>query len=84
MLRRSGFTAIAIVPKPESREVIKQWIPGSGAEDFVVAANVSAIKPSSATGPVTRVPADSEHDLPVRGAGKYPPVVPDGDGDGGC
>jgi arsenite methyltransferase len=31
--------------KEESREVIKQWLPGSGAEDFVVSANVSARKP---------------------------------------
>lgn len=31
--------------KEESREVIKQWLPGSGAEDFVVSANVQAIKP---------------------------------------
>lgn len=30
--------------KEESKEVIKQWLPGSSAEDFVVSANVRAIK----------------------------------------
>ena len=31
--------------KAESREVIKDWMPGSGAEDYVVSANVTAYKP---------------------------------------
>ena len=45
-LLAAGFLpdSIAIDLKEESREVIKQWIPGSGAEDFIVSANVSARK----------------------------------------
>ena len=38
--------------RPSLRQVIKQWIPGSGAEDFVSAANVSATKPIDATAAV--------------------------------
>jgi len=36
------------VPKPSSRTFIKEWLPGSGAEDFVVSANVTATKPGGA------------------------------------
>jgi hypothetical protein len=45
-LLAAGFLpdSITIDIKEESREVIKQWIPGSGAEDFIVSANVSARK----------------------------------------
>jgi len=45
-LLAAGFISdsISIELKEESREVIKQWIPGSGAEDFIVSANVSARK----------------------------------------
>jgi len=35
---------VSIEIKEESREVIAQWMPGSGAEDFVVAANIQAKK----------------------------------------
>lgn len=44
-LAAAGFEAVDVEVKPESREVIKQWMPGSGAEDFVVSANISAKKP---------------------------------------
>ena len=40
-----GFEAVSVVPKPESREYIKNWLPGSGCEDYVVSANVTARKP---------------------------------------
>jgi hypothetical protein len=45
-LLAAGFLpeSISVDIKEESREVIKQWIPGSGAEDFIVSANVSARK----------------------------------------
>jgi len=45
MLTAAGFINIEIRIKEESREVIKQWMPGSGAEDFVVSAEVTADKP---------------------------------------
>lgn len=44
MLSAAGFSKIAIDIKERSREVVKQWIPGSGAEDYVINANISAFK----------------------------------------
>jgi hypothetical protein len=46
MLVDAGFADVRVVEKAESREFIKDWLPGSGAEDFVVSANVTATKPS--------------------------------------
>jgi len=40
----AGFKDIQVNIKEESREVIKQWLPGSGAEDFVVSAEITARK----------------------------------------
>ncbi len=45
MMRESGFTDIAIKPKDESREFIKDWAPGRGVEDYVVSAYIEAVKP---------------------------------------
>ena len=42
MLVAAGFTDVRVEEKAESREFIKDWMPGSGAEDFVVSANVTA------------------------------------------
>lgn len=43
-LSGAGFASIDIDIKEESKDVVKQWIPGSGAEDFVLSANISAVK----------------------------------------
>jgi len=45
MLRDAGFEQVQVALKPESRSFIKDWLPGSGAEDYVVSANVTAVKP---------------------------------------
>lgn len=45
MLRSAGFIEIEIDLKDTSRDVIKEWLPGSGAEDFVCSANITAYKP---------------------------------------
>ncbi len=45
MLRDAGFVDIAITPKDESREFIRDWAPGRGIEAYVVSANIQAIKP---------------------------------------
>jgi arsenite methyltransferase len=48
MLKDAGFDNVRVEEKVESREFIKDWMPGSGAEDYVVSANVTA-------GPGTRL-----------------------------
>jgi len=45
ILRQAGFSDISIEPKDESREFVKDWSPGSEAEEYVVSANIEAIKP---------------------------------------
>ncbi len=45
MLEQANFTEIRITPKDESREFIRDWVPGSGMEDYVVSAHIEAIKP---------------------------------------
>jgi len=47
ILAECGFTEIRISPKDESREFIKDWAPGRGVEDYVLSANIEAIKPGS-------------------------------------
>jgi arsenite methyltransferase len=41
----AGFDQVSITPKDESREFIKDWAPGRGVEDYVVSAQIEAIKP---------------------------------------
>ena len=48
-LEKAGFEQIVIEPKPQSAKYIKDWLPGSGAEDFVVSANITAVKPGAAS-----------------------------------
>jgi hypothetical protein len=43
-LSQAGFQNIKVELKEESQEVIKQWLPGSGAEDFVISAEITAKK----------------------------------------
>lgn len=45
MLQQAGFTAIHIAPRDESREFIKEWVPGRGMEDYVISATIEAVKP---------------------------------------
>jgi SAM-dependent methyltransferase len=45
LLSEAGFREIRIDVKAESRAFISQWLPGSGAEDYVASATVEAIKP---------------------------------------
>jgi hypothetical protein len=51
LLRDAGFLDVSVVMKPESAEFIKDWLPGSEAEKYVVSANVTARKPATAAGP---------------------------------
>jgi SAM-dependent methyltransferase len=45
ILNEAGFSDIRIESKEESREFVKDWSPGSEAEEYVVSANIEAVKP---------------------------------------
>jgi SAM-dependent methyltransferase len=45
MLRAAGFVDVAVRPKDQSREFIREWEPGRKLEDYVLSANISATKP---------------------------------------
>jgi len=40
----AGFKEINLNLKEESRAIISQWLPGSGAEEFVISAEITARK----------------------------------------
>ncbi len=44
IMQQAGFTDINIQPKDESREFIRDWVPGSSIEDYVVSATIEGIK----------------------------------------
>jgi arsenite methyltransferase len=46
-LAGAGFTDVAITVREESRAVIRDWWPGSGAEDYVASATIAARKPAA-------------------------------------
>jgi len=45
MLRQTGFKDILIQTQDESREFIRQWIPGKRVQDYIVSATIQAVKP---------------------------------------
>jgi arsenite methyltransferase len=45
LLHRTGFVNIRIKPKAESKTFIRDWMPESGIEDYVVSATIEAVKP---------------------------------------
>ena len=47
MLAAAGFENIAIEPKDESREFIRDWAPGTNITDYVVSATIEAQKPAA-------------------------------------
>jgi SAM-dependent methyltransferase len=44
MLREAGFVQIDIHLEEGSRQFIREWAPGSGLEDYVASAKITAIK----------------------------------------
>ncbi len=44
ILEKAGFTKIVIEPQESSRMFIKDWVPGSDAENYVVSAKIKAVK----------------------------------------
>jgi len=45
IMQKAGFDQIRIELKPESRMFIRDWIPGSNIEDYVLSATIEAVKP---------------------------------------
>lgn len=45
MLHAAGFTAIRIQPKDESKQFIREWVPDSKIEDYLVSVTIEAVKP---------------------------------------
>jgi arsenite methyltransferase len=48
MLDSVGFQRVRIAPKDTSRSFIREWLPGSGIEDYLVSATIEAVKPTAA------------------------------------
>ena len=52
MLREIGFAEVKVVVNEASRQFIREWAPGSGAENYVASATIEARKPgASCCGP---------------------------------
>jgi hypothetical protein len=45
ILMDAGFEQVSIQVKPESRQFIQDWLPGTDAENYVASANITAKKP---------------------------------------
>ena len=45
LLRVAGFESVRVSVKEESREFIRDWLPGSGVENYVASATIEAVKP---------------------------------------
>ena len=50
MIREAGFDEVSVDVNEESRSFIADWIPDSGAEDYVSSASIVAIKPGGRRG----------------------------------
>jgi SAM-dependent methyltransferase len=49
LLRAAGFESIRVAVHEESRAFIRDWMPGSGVENYVASATVEAVKPGGAS-----------------------------------
>jgi len=45
ILQRAGFTEISIKAKDDSRDFLKDWVPGRNIQDYIVSATIEATKP---------------------------------------
>lgn len=64
LLQACGFQSIQVVLKEESKDFIKNWLPGSNAEQYVVSANITARKPGGAADVAETVEAQAEMKVP--------------------
>lgn len=46
ILQKAGFVDIQIEPQENSKMFVKDWVPGSDAENYVVSAKIKAVKPT--------------------------------------
>jgi len=63
MLTEAGFADVLVQPRPESRAFIKDWMPGTGIEEYIASATVEATKPGatrSCCGPACCTPEASQ------------------------
>mmetsp|Transcript_51155 Transcript_51155/g.158634 ORF Transcript_51155/g.158634 Transcript_51155/m.158634 type:complete len:90 (+) Transcript_51155:522-791(+) len=58
LLTDAGFTEVKIEVKENAADIIKDWIPGSGAEKYITSAYVTAVKPVGTAGLRDNVRAD--------------------------
>ena len=47
MLAGAGFADVQVTLNERSREVIREWLPESGLEDYVVSATIEAVRPEA-------------------------------------
>lgn len=47
MLHTAGFEKVYVTPRDESKTFIRDWAPGIPITDYIVSANIEAIKPSA-------------------------------------
>lgn len=59
LLADSGFERVSVEIRPESREFIRGWLPGTGVEDYVASATIEAVRPGGACCGPTCCEADS-------------------------
>lgn len=45
LLEEAGFEQRSLTPKDDSREFIREWVPGKSLEQYVVSASIQAVKP---------------------------------------
>jgi SAM-dependent methyltransferase len=48
-LREAGFAEVSVRVSEESRALIREWMPGTGAERYVASASIEAVKPARET-----------------------------------
>lgn len=66
MLRDAGFVDIIVDVKEESAKYIKDWMPGSGAENYVASANITANKPVTTPGSVSKTVSEAATSKPKK------------------
>mmetsp|Transcript_106408 Transcript_106408/g.296092 ORF Transcript_106408/g.296092 Transcript_106408/m.296092 type:complete len:85 (+) Transcript_106408:1056-1310(+) len=80
MLVGAGFSDIKIQVKENAADIIKGWMPGSGAEKYVTSAYITAVKPASQWGLRDNVRAD----VSLADAAALVEVSPSGGGAAAC